>query len=138
MKVYKDGKESGNVLDLVAWKVKTIKLEVMKFVLQLENIEIRELQLGESIAYGNIPFVLEEAVMSDREDLVFLLLSMEKTFPQFNHWITALSCLVWKKTKLFAKLLPKISQDWTPPGMKRYPVFGIQLLELSNSFSISG
>ena len=116
VKFVRDGKEIGNVLDFVTLSEKAIKLEVFKFVLELKNIKVSELDED----HANIPLVLEEAVKSNREDLVFLLLSLEKTFPKFNHSMAALSCIGNNKIILFTKLLPKIPEDWIPPGLKRY------------------
>ena len=115
VKFYKKGKEMGNVLDLVASKSKTIKLEVMKTVLELKDIEITQFEKE----FGSIPDVLDRAVESDREDLVLLLLSKEKTFPQLNHPTAVLCCIANDNMKLFVKLLPKIDCDWKPPGMQK-------------------
>ena len=124
VKFVKDGKEIGNVLDFVTLSETAIKLEVFKFVLDLKNIKISELDED----HANIPLVLEEAVKRNREDLVFLLLSLEKTFPKFNHSLAALSCIGNNKIKLFTKLLPKITEDWIPPGVKRYYVKNVVLI----------
>lgn len=113
----KNGEQQGNVLDLVTWSETIFNLEVFKSVLQLENIKISELDED----HANIPSVLEQAVKNGREELVFLLLSMDKTFPKFHPYMAALSCLANNRIKLFTKLLPKISQNWTPPGIKMCP-----------------
>ena len=114
----KNGEKQGNVLDLVTWSETIFNLEVFKSVLQLENIKINELDEDNV----SIPSVLEQAVKNDREELVFLLLSMVKTFPKFHPSMAALSCLANNKIQLFTKLLPKISCNWTPPDIKRCPI----------------